>query len=199
MAITQTKAYATIVGITPYSQSRKHEEPFLEGESHEDYNRRVWRSQALVENGIVCIPASGMHQCLVAAAKYSKKKIEGQGRSTWTAKFQAGIALTANIPLGIKPDDLAYIDVYANADGIRGSGKRVMRRFPIINKWQAEFEVIILDPIITKEVFSELVEVAGMFIGIGRFRPEKGGYNGRFRLSELVWHDDRRPVQRIAA
>ena len=37
-----------------------------------------------------------------------------------------------------------------------------------------------------------MVEIAGMFIGIGRFRPEKGGTNGRFRIAKLVWEDNRK-------
>jgi hypothetical protein len=84
------------------------------------------------------------------------------------------------------------VTISANADGIRGSGKRVPRRFPIVNEWQATFDVYILDPIITQDVFTEMVEIAGMFIGIGRFRPEKGGTNGRFRIEKLVWQDQRK-------
>jgi hypothetical protein len=30
-----------------------------------------------------------------------------------------------------------------------------------------------------------------MFIGIGRFRPEKGGSNGRFKITRLQWQDNR--------
>jgi hypothetical protein len=41
-------------------------------------------------------------------------------------------------------------------------------------------------------VFREMVEIAGMFIGIGRFRPEKGGTNGRFRIEALAWADNRK-------
>ena len=36
-----------------------------------------------------------------------------------------------------------------------------------------------------------MVEIAGMFIGIGRFRPEKGGTNGRFKITQLDWQDNR--------
>ena len=74
-----------------------------------------------------------------------------------------------------------------------------MRRFPIIQKWTATFDVHILDPIITEDIFSEVVEQAGMFIGVGRYRPEKGGTNGRFSLSKIVWSADRRPVIAKAA
>lgn len=199
MALSLIIATVTLESLTPYSQSRKHDEPRLEGESPDDYNRRTWRAQQLVENGTVHMPASGIHQGLVAAARYSKKQIPGQGKATWTKKFESGIALFSNVDLGVDPATVDYIDIYANADGIRGSGKRVMRRFPIIPKWSATFDVHILDPIITEDIFSEVVEQAGMFIGVGRYRPEKGGTNGRFRMAALNWQADRRPVMAKAA
>jgi hypothetical protein len=193
-----TVATVTIESLSPYSQSRKHDEPKLEGELADDYNKRVWRHQALVENGTVHIAAAAIHQGMVAAAKYSKRQIPGQGKATWTKKFEAGIALFANIDLGITLDDLDYIDIYANADGVRGSGKRVMRRFPIIHQWCATFDVHILDPIITEEVFGEMVELTGMFIGVGRYRPEKGGTNGRFKVASIEWKADRVAMKRAA-
>lgn len=194
MALNLTVATCTLESISPYSQSRKHDEPMLEGELKGDYDKRVWRSQLHTHDGKVQIPSNSIHQCLVNAAKYSKKQIPGQGKATWTKKFESGIVLFEDIDLGIKPDDVDYIDIYANADGIRGSAKRVMRRFPMIQKWTATFNVNILDPIITKPTFEEMVEIAGMFIGIGRGRPENLGKNGRFKLIGLEWKDGRNPI-----
>lgn len=200
MSLSLTIAHCTLESLTPYSQSRKHDEPKLEGESPDDYNRRTWKAQALVESGTVHIAASGFHQCLVSAARYSKIQIPGQGKATWTRKFEAGIALFENIDLGITAETVTeFIDIYANADGVRGSGKRVMRRFPIFQKWSAQFDVHILDPIITREIFADIVEIGGMFIGLGRYRPENGGTNGRFKLTELKWDDQRQLVARRVA
>jgi hypothetical protein len=36
-----------------------------------------------------------------------------------------------------------------------------------------------------------MLTMAGMFIGIGRFRPEKGGTNGRFKIESIDWQDNR--------
>lgn len=36
-----------------------------------------------------------------------------------------------------------------------------------------------------------MLTIAGMFIGVGRFRPEKGGQNGRFQIAALDWEDNR--------
>jgi hypothetical protein len=189
-------ATLTLVGLTPYSQSRQHDDPKLEGESHDAFDARTWRSKLNVatRNGAatIVLPAHGLQQSIAAAAKYSKRQIPGQGKATWTKKFEAGIALLEDPALNIDPASVSSITISANADGIRGSGRRVQRRFPIMPEWRATFDIYILDPIITEPVFREMVEIAGMFIGIGRFRPEKGGTNGRFKIEALAWADNRK-------
>lgn len=191
-------ATVTLEGITPLSQSRQHDDPMLDGESRADYDTRTWRSHLNVDTRdgkeTVVLPAHGVQQCFAAAAKYSKRQIPGQGKATWTAKFLAGLAIMEDPALGIVPSDVGSVVISANADGVRGSGKRVPRRFPVMPKWHSTFDVYILDPIITEPVFREMVEIAGLFIGIGRFRPEKGGTNGRFKLAKLVWQDNRKMV-----
>lgn len=194
--MTPTVATVTISSITPMSQSRQHDEPKIDGESHEAYDKRTWRHKLNVAQrdgkDTIVIPAHGLHQAIAAAAKYSKRQIPGQGKATWTAKFTAGITLLEDPALGIDPETVDGVTISANADGIRGSGKRVPRKFPIIPAWKATFEVLILDPIITEEIFREMLEMAGMFIGIGRFRPEKGGTNGRFKIDAIDWQDNRK-------
>lgn len=198
MPISVIVARCTIEGMAPYTQSRKYEEPKLEGESAEAYDRRCWRKHHFVKNGTVHIPSTAIHQGLTAAAKYSKQQIPGQGKATWTQKFASGIALLEDIDLGLDPEQTDFIDIFANADGIRGSSKRVMRRYPTMPQWRATFDVHILDPIITGAVFSEMLEIAGMFIGIGQYRPERGGNNGRFKIVEVVWQEDRKTVAKAA-
>lgn len=188
-------ATITIRGITPLSQSRQHGEPKMEGEQPEDYDNRTWRSKLNVDviDGVstVVLPAHGVQQSIAAAAKYSKRRIPGLGKDAWAAKFRAGIAILENPRLNIDPKDVMSIVISANADGIRGSGKRVPRRFPMMPKWETTFDVYILDPIIMESIFTEVLSIAGMFIGFGRFRPESGGTNGRFQTVSLKWQDNR--------
>lgn len=191
-------ATLTIVGITPYSASRQHNAPRLQKESHDAYDARTWRHKLNVaeRNGkmTVVLPAHGVQQCIAAAAKYSKRKIPGQQSATWTAKFISGIMLDEDPSLDIDPETVQSVAISANANGVRGSGKRVTRRFPLVPVWQSTFSVYVLDQIITREVFLEMVTIAGMFIGVGRFRPEKGGTNGRFSIKSLAWEDNRKLV-----
>lgn len=189
-----SSASITLKGLTPYSQSRAHDTPKLQGELHDDYDKRTWQEHAHINaDGRVCIPAHAFHQSVIAAAKYSKKQIPGQGKATWTAKFTSGLMMVGgDVVLDRKAEDLQRVDIYANTDGVRGSGKRAMRRYPVLFEWQAETEIAILDPIITEDIFKEILGLAGLFIGLGRFRPEKGGTNGRFKMTKCDWQDNRR-------
>ena len=71
--------------------------------------------------------------------------------------------------------------------GIRGSGKRVEKCFPVIPSWTGEVTFYVLDETVTQEVFKNILEQAGAFIGIGRFRPRNNGFYGRFKVESIVW------------
>lgn len=180
------------------THSHQHDLPKLEGERPEDYDIRTWRNKLnMNEDGSrIVIPAAGFHQAVTAAAKYSKQQIPGQGKATWTAKFQAGIMMMGNPEINnVDPASVQCIVISANADGVRGSGKRVPRRFPLIPPgWQTTFEVYILDPIIDQRIFREMLNIAGVFVGLGQYRPQNGGTNGRFRVESLEWQDNREMV-----
>lgn len=185
-------ATVTIRGIGKYSQSRAHEAPKLSGESHEDYDKRTWKEHLHTRDGLVIIPETAIMQCIHAGVKYTGEK--KKGHATWTKHFEGGIAITDPAITTVKVEDVTYEDIYSNADGVRGSGKRVYRRFPIMAPWSATFDVLILDPEITNPIFTRMLETAGKFRGIGRWRPEKGGQNGRFVIDDVVWVDNRELV-----
>ena len=192
-------ALVTIRGTSPLSQSHQHDEPKLEGEGAADYDIRTWPKKLNVEsvNGVdtVVIPAFGMQTAIADAAKYSKRQIPGQGKATWTAKFKAGISVEAPLALNVNPKTVKAVLISGNADGVRGSGKRVPRRIPTVPAgWKCTFMVYILDPIITRDVFCEMLDLAGKFIGVGQFRPQNGGTNGRFVIEAVEWDDARQEV-----
>lgn len=178
-----------IRGLGKYSQSRAHDAPWLDGESHEAYDKRTWKEHLHVRNGVVIIPETALMQCLHSAAKYSGEK--KSGNTTWTKYLEGGVAIVDPAVTDVKADAVTYEDIYSNADGVRGSGKRVYRRFPVMAPWSAKFQALILDPAVTKEIFSQMLEIGGKYRGIGRWRPEKGGQNGRFVIDDLVWQDNR--------
>lgn len=184
---------AKLKSATPYSQSRAidpDEFPKLPKEDAAGYDARLWKEKATYdESGIVCIPQMALKMSVDEAIKRLNIGIPGRGKSTYTKFFVAGQICEENVNLGIKKDDLQQITIWANADGVRGSGKRVRRKFPYIPEWSGVAKFALLDDVIPKDVFEKALTEAGRLVGIGRFRPEKGGYMGRFSVEGFQWSE----------
>ena len=176
-----------IVSMSPYSQSRLHNSPKLEKESHEAYEQRTWREKCnFDQDGIVYIPSMAFKQALDTVAKRLSEKTTGKG--TLTKHFVGGVLCAENASIGYKKDEAPPITILANSDGVRGSGKRVTRTFPQWPFWETTVAFWIMDETVTEKAFERHLAEAGKFIGIGRFRPEKGGLNGRFKPVSYRWH-----------
>jgi hypothetical protein len=177
--------------VSPYSQSRQHDTPKLNKETWDSYEQRTWREKCTVDSeGNVVMPAMALKQALDAVAKRLSEQIPGKGKSTFTKHFASGVICEENVVLvGCEKENCPSVTINANADGKRGSGKRVKRTFPQWPKWSGVARFAILDDTVTPAVFERHLNEAGRFIGVGRFRPENGGLNGRFRCEKFVWSD----------
>lgn len=157
-------------------------------ETHADFEKRIWREKAhKTDDGEVFIPPMAFKQALDAAAKYLSIQIPGRGKATYTKHFVSGVLCFKPVKLGIQSDDVKPNEVLCNADGVRGSGKRVMRIFPEIPSWSATVEFTILDDTITEDIFLRVLKEAGQLIGVGQFRPQNGGYKGRWIVEGWEW------------
>lgn len=59
---------------------------------------------------------------------------------------------------------------------------RVMRYRPRFDQWGAKFDLLINDDLLSLDMAHQLLNEAGVGIGIGDFRPEKRGPFGCFRV-----------------
>jgi len=127
-----------LTSMTPYSASKIVAEEKPSKESWGDYEARVWRKKATTDDdGVVCIPAMGLKMAVDEAVKRLSLSVPGKKGSTYTKFFLAG-QLCVDMPgirLGKHVDDIDFIDIWANSNGIRGSGSRVIRRFPYVKEW----------------------------------------------------------------
>lgn len=181
---------AHLRSIAAYSQSRDHKTPELEREGKDEWEKRTWREKAHVDrNGMIFIPPMAFKQCLDSTARYLGMQIPGKGKSTYTKHFLSGTLVMDRLTTSTKIDDVQGEWISANSDGVRGSGKRVQRCFPVLQFWEGAVDFYILDEIITRKVFEEVLRKAGQFRGIGRFRPENGGFYGRFEIIDTAWRD----------
>lgn len=182
------KVTLTLKSLAPYTQSRQHHTPKLEKEAADAYEARTWLEKTTTyPEGHICIPAMAFKQCFDRSAKMLGMQIPGRGKSTYTKHFTAGVIVPENLRLATKKDEVTKLTINANADGVRGSGKRVVRHFPQVPSWDGKLTVYILDETITPEVFEKHAREAGMLVGVGQHRPENGGSNGRFSCERFDW------------
>jgi len=190
---------AQLESLSPYSSSRKHREEKLDKETPEAHEERTWRHKLTTNvDGMVCIPAMAFKFGLTDACRYIGAKIPGKRNATYTKHFEGGLLITEDVNLGIHKDSESveprvitvngicehYFGkwVYVNADGVRGGGSRVFRCFPTVKSWKAPLTITVLDDTITAELLRNALETMGLYIGVGQFRAQNGGTNGRFKV-----------------
>jgi hypothetical protein len=185
-------AIAHLRGTSPYSQGRAYdaEVPALPKELKGDYEERTWRYRCHANaDGNVTMPATSFAECVKEAAKRLKIQIPGKGRVEYAKYFEAGIMCVQDAVLPVKRDNVICQRLFVPSDGVKGSGKRVWKNFPLIPEWESEITFYIFDDIIKKEVFEQVLRSAGNTVGVGRFRPQKGGTYGRFEVLRFSWQD----------
>ena len=178
---------AKLKSTSPISFSRYHGTPKLNGESDADYEERNWRER-LHSNakGNVLIPLFAFKNALDAAAKYESRKIPGRRNATYTKHVESGVMVENAVVLPTKKKDVKGEWRFVPSDGVAGSGRRVMKCFPVIDEWEGEVCFAVIDETVTKDVLEEFLDVAGSFIGVGSFRPENRGIWGRFKVVSLA-------------
>lgn len=194
------KAIFTLVGISPISFSKKVNSEPNKGELPDAFEERTWREKMHEENGRVFIPPNALKNAISGAAKYFSEKIPGKGNSTYTKNFEAGIGCFDPIILNdgkgniFDSSKVSANKLFVPSDGVRGSGKRVWKYFPVIpTPWQGKAIIYITDPMLIEdtEKVKEYVEKAGQVVGLLFFRPQKNGYYGRYiienwEVSEII-------------
>ncbi len=163
-------------------------------ETHEDFDlRTVLEHLHYDDAGNVFIPPVTLKNCLDEAAAFLK--IKKRGNETYTKHFEAGVAIFEPVPLGVHKDQVAFERLFLNLDGKRGSGQRGYRCYPYIEKgWRAKVPFTILDETVLSRyegnkdlmIFEHVLRNAGVYIGIGRWRPRNRGLYGRFAVEGII-------------
>jgi hypothetical protein len=125
------------------------------------------------ENGIF-VPAFNVLSCLREAGK--DFRVAGKGRTTFSKYIVGGVLIT--------PDEIPLISKGGWKIDLRNVvvGKsRIVRARPSFDDWQLDFEIEIIDEIITPPALKEIIEAAGKYIGLCDFRP----IFGRFRVDRF--------------
>lgn len=176
------KYLVTLESQTPLVYGKSVQEPKKERESHQDYEERTWEHRAHTDlNGNLIIPPMAMKNSISEAAKYLSKQIPGKGKNTYTKHFEAGLRIMDNIVLENHGQFMKQT-MFVPSDGKRGGSTRVIKHFPTVVYWKAQFEIMVLDEIITQSVLEEHLRICGSLIGVLAFRPRKNGMHGTFNV-----------------
>lgn len=180
-------AIVHLKSLSPMNQSKQHFAQKEPKETHDAYEKRTWREKGHYdEDGNAYIPPMAFKGALANAAKMLAIPIPGKGKALYTKHFLSGVMVTDMLPLGVKKDEVEPQWLSCDPQGRKG-GMGVLRAFPHFEKWEGVVEIHVLDDTISKEIFERVLREAGNFVGIGQFRPEKGGYFGRFEVVEIKW------------
>ena len=181
---------ATLRGISPYSQSTFFTSEKLPKETSAAFEERCWRERMHLNNaGEVIVPPMAIKYAIDEACKRLALQVPGEGKTRYTKFFEAGYMVPEPPCLGIKGDDVEGEWIWASSTGKKGKdgGTRVRRCYPTIPEWSCDAVFKVLEDKIPNDVFLKCLESAGLFVGIGRFRPENQGYYGRFQVEAAMW------------
>lgn len=129
--------------------------------------------------GQIVVPVENVRASIRDGAKLSK-----MGKEISRKVFIEGehIPLTYSGPRDRKKlfEDTRFRDVRS----VRVGQQRVMRTRPFFRDWSLTFVAYWEPDAFDVDLFKQCLESAGKFIGLGDFRPDKGGTYGRFVVSE---------------
>ena len=108
----------------------------------------------------------------------AKFQIPGQGKLTYKNLMGSGAVV---IDPDMIPHEIQKWEIDRRPVVVQRA--RVVRSRPVLKEWALNFRATYDDEEIPAHVLKEILDYAGLRVGIGDFRPEKGGPFGRFMVS----------------
>lgn len=151
--------------------------------SEEDYRemqRIEWMAGLYVDGGRVVVPVENIRATIRDGAKLSKMGKEISRKVFIDGEF---------VPLehkGPKDFEKLFEDArFRDTRSVRVGQQRVMRTRPRFTEWALTFTAYWEPSAFDAVLFRQCLESAGKFIGLGDFRPDKGGTFGRFVVAKM--------------
>ncbi len=177
------KVNCTLRSITPMTFNKKLRSEKGPNETHDEFEKKIWRERCdCNKQGNLILRSDRFKKSIALGAKWLNMKIPGEGQATYTKHFKGGLIVMNHIDLKVTPEEVDHALIYTSPRP--KDGKRWIH-FPTIENWEGELDINILDEKITEEIFTKVINYAGMAIGVGSWRPENGGENGRYEVTDI--------------
>jgi len=157
-----------IRGETPLLQNRFHKAKSSSPE--EEARAAAYRGPG----GRICHPASSIPKLIAAAGPPA-------GRSVGRRRIQSSVRVIGDdIPILSKGREEYEPEV--DSRPVSENGSRSIRNRAKIEEWSSRFVLEFDDGVVTPDEVHELLSRGGRSLGIGDYRPERGGTFGRFYI-----------------
>ena len=168
-----------IKGTTPLLQNKPEEygfdEEWVTKKASNEYEKEGLKKLYVNSDGVIYQPATHIERALIEAAK--KIRVKGRGKATYSKLFGSMVSIPT-LDITHLVDDYEIFKALVVIPSTKG---RVMRYRPMFRDWALKF-VIEFEDEIPSEVIKEALEIAGRYVGIGDWRPEKKGKFGKFQV-----------------
>lgn len=166
------KAKRNIV-LPPPKKSRAEKESTLKHDPMQEYRDSVYRRSGDDHDTRLIFPGGGVKAAIAQAGV----DVPGGARATLGRLVQV---IETDVSVWGVPQ--IYMAVVRNAGASRTPD---IRTRAILPKWATRFRVRFITPNVTEQAIGNLIAAAGMIVGLGDFRPEKGkGSYGQFRMAD---------------
>ncbi len=174
-----------IKGITPLLMNKPAEygfdETWVEKKASTDWEKEALKKLYIDSDKNIYQPSTHLEQSLIGAGK--KIRVKGQGKATYSKLFGSMLSVSEFEIVHMNQE----YEIYKTLVVIPSTKGRVMRYRPMFKDWSLVFHVEFEEEI-PAEVVKEALEIAGKYVGIGDWRPEKKGKFGKFQVVE--WKEE---------
>lgn len=169
----------TIKGVTPLLMNR-----FSQGSATTDKPRTGvpdWKASAELalysnDDGLYQ-PAEHIERSLTLAAV--NFKVAGKRGKSYATLVGSSVDIVPDaIPHKIK-------DYVIDSRPVVVQRARVVRYRPRLDIWELDFSIVLHDDQLPPEVAKQILDFAGLYVGIGDYRPQKRGKFGKFMVTKF--------------
>ena len=129
-------------------------------------------------SGAITFPKAGFRTCLETAARKLK-----QGPLVREGVIVTGLTLDYDKSLGTTREELAKTIQFTVPVVVQRA--RLLRTRPMFKQWGMVVTLDADDQLVELKMLQEWLDIAGLRIGLGDWRPEKSGEYGRFTTESI--------------
>jgi hypothetical protein len=126
-------------------------------------------------------------QAMDAAAQRLSISDPDNKKAKFTKYFVSDVMCEESMPTGVKKSEMKPQHINADVKGKRGGSSRVPRIVPQTWEWGGVVGFVVMEEKIKPEIFEKVLKAMGRSIGVGQFRPQNGGLNGRFEIVSVKY------------